>query len=143
MGCSPAYLLKPTHGDIAVADRQYQDNVYDYHLVKNMNSTLKKIVVEDIREQWIKGAKYMVMVYAKMSFVEFMDCLYLRYGHITPGDLMRNKEDMQGTYNAEDPINIMFDQIDIGQEFAVERNSQFSDWQLVDMGVTKIMALQE
>ena len=37
----------------------------------------------------------------------------------------------------------MFDQIDTGQEFAVERNSQFSDWQLVDMGVAKIMALQE
>ena len=65
MGCSPAYLLKPTHGDIAVADRQYQDNVYDYHLVKNTNNALKKIVVADIDEQHIKGAKDMVMVYAK------------------------------------------------------------------------------
>ena len=94
MGCSPAYLLKPTHGDIAVADRQYQDNVYDYHLVKNTNNALKKIVVADIDEQHIKGAKYMVMGYANKSFVEVMDCMYLRYGHITPGDLLQNQEDM-------------------------------------------------
>ena len=76
MGCSQAYLLKPTHRDIAVTDRQYQDNVYDYHLVKNMNSALKKIVVADIDEQHIKGAKDLVMGYANKSFVELMDCLY-------------------------------------------------------------------
>ena len=37
----------------------------------------------------------------------------------------------------------MYDQIDTGQEFAVEGNSPFSDWQLVDMGVTKSLATQE
>ena len=56
---------------------------------------------------------------------------------------MRNQEDMQGTYNVEDPINILFDQIDTGKEFAVEGNSPFSDWQLVDMGVAKSLATQE
>ena len=56
---------------------------------------------------------------------------------------MQNQEDMQGMYNVEDPINILFDQIDTGQEFAVEGNSPFSDWQLVDMVVANIMALQE
>ena len=56
---------------------------------------------------------------------------------------MQNQEDMQGMYNVEDPINILFDQIDTGQEFAVEGNSPFSDWQLVDMGVAKSLATQE
>ena len=41
MGCSQAYLLKPTHRDIAVTDRQYQDNAYYYHRKyrQSINST--------------------------------------------------------------------------------------------------------
>ena len=56
---------------------------------------------------------------------------------------MQNQEDMQGMYNVEDPINILFDQIDMGQEFSVEGNSPFSDWKLIDMGVAKSLATQE
>ena len=43
-----------------------------------MNSALKKIVVTSIDNQWIKGTKYMVMGYAKNSFIELMECLYIR-----------------------------------------------------------------
>ena len=49
-GRTLAYPLNPTHRDIAVIDWQYQHNVYDYNLVKNMNSTLNKIVVADMEK---------------------------------------------------------------------------------------------
>ena len=48
LGLSPAYPQKPTHGDIAIVDRQYQNNLHNYHLVKNMNITLNKTVNADI-----------------------------------------------------------------------------------------------
>ena len=57
----------------------------------------------------------MVMGYANKYFVELMDWLYVWYGQITPGDLMLNQEEMQATYNAEDPIEILFDQIETGK----------------------------
>ena len=57
-----------------------------------MNSALKKIVVADINDQWIKRAKDIVMGYANMSIVELMDWLYMRYKQIMPGDLMQNQE---------------------------------------------------
>ena len=85
------YPLNPTQSYITVADRQYQNNVYNYHLVKNMNSSLKKIDVTDIDEQWIKGAKDMAMGYVNKYFVGLMDWMYVRYGQITPGYLMRNQ----------------------------------------------------
>ena len=49
------------YGDISIVDWKYHNNLHDYHLVKNMNSDLNKIVVAAIDEQWIKGKKYMVM----------------------------------------------------------------------------------
>ena len=47
---------------------------------------------------------------------------------------------MQAMYNVKDPIEIMFDQMDIGQEFEIAGNLPFSGRHLVDMGVTKIFA---
>ena len=98
-GCSPMHPINSTHGDIAVSDRQYQNNLHDYHTFKNMNSALKKIVFAAIYEQWIKGAKDMVMGCAKKSFVELMEWLYVRYGKIMPGEIMQNQDKMQATYN--------------------------------------------
>ena len=108
-----------------------------------MNSYLNKIVIRAIDEQRIKGTKYMVMGYANKSFLELMDWLYVKYGHITAGDLLKNKEDMQATYTVKDPIELLFDQIETGQESAVAGNSPFYDQQIVDMGVAKILLTQE
>ena len=89
-GRSTAYTINPTHGNIAVVDQQYQINLHAYHLVKNMNSAQKKIIVAAIDNQWIKGENYMVMGHAKKSFIGFMDWIYVRYDQITPKDLMKN-----------------------------------------------------
>ena len=85
----------------------------------------------------------MVMGYANKSFIDLMDWLYVRYGQITPGDLMQNQKDIQATYNTQDPIKTPFDKIKTGKEFAVAGNSPFSDHQLAEMGVSKTLATQE
>ena len=53
----------------------------------------------------------MVMGYTNKSFVKLMDWLYVQYGHITPGDLVRNQEEMQATYRVDDPTDILSEQI--------------------------------
>ena len=60
------------HINIAIADQQHQNNLQNYHLVKNMNSTLKKIIIAAINDQLIKEAKYMVTGYANKYFIDFM-----------------------------------------------------------------------
>ena len=49
---------------------------------------------------------------------------------------------MQAIYNIEDPIEILFYQMETGQEFVIAGNSPFSDRQLEDMSVAKILATQ-
>ena len=76
-----------------------------------MNIDLNKIVVAAIDKQWTKWAKDMVMGYARKPFVKIMDWMYIRYGQIIPGYLIRNQEKMQATYNVEDQTDILFDRI--------------------------------
>ena len=73
LGLTPVYLIKPTQGNISIADQQYHNNIHNYHLVKNMNSALKKIVVAASNNQWLKRAKDLVMGYANKKFVELVD----------------------------------------------------------------------
>ena len=108
-----------------------------------MNSPLKKIFVAAIDHQWIKGEKDMVMGYENKSFVELMDWLYVWYGQIRHVDLIPNQDEMQAMCNVEYPINILFVQMEKGQEFAIAGNSPFYDRQLADMGVAKTLAIQE
>ena len=64
-----------------------------------------------------------------------MGWLYVQYRKITPGDLMQNQEKVKSTYKVEEPIEILFDQMERRQESAIAGNSPFYDWQLADMGV--------
>ena len=108
-----------------------------------MNSVFKKKIVTAINDQRIKCAKYMVMGYANKSFVELRDWMYVQYEKITPGDLMWNQENMKSMYNINELIEILLDQMEMGQESTISGNSPFSDRQLADMGVAKILATQE
>ena len=86
------YPLNPPHGNIDVADQQYQNNFHNYNLVKNMNSALKKIAVAAINDQYSKGEKHLVMGYATKYFVELGDWIYVRYSQMNPRDLMNNQK---------------------------------------------------
>ena len=72
------------------------------------------------------------MGYTNTYFVKLMDRLYVRYGQITPGELMQNQEYMHTMYNVKYPIDILFDQIKMGHEFSVAGNSPFliTIWQI-------------
>ena len=45
-----------------------------------------------------------------------------------PRYLMRNQEKIQSMSNIEDPIEILFDQMEKVQEFIIAGNSPFSGW---------------
>ena len=129
-------MIKPTHGYITIADQQYLNNIRDYHLFKNMNSVMKKIVVAGIDEQWLKRAKNIVGRYTNKTIVELMDWIYICYGQITLGELMKNQDTIQGLFHVEDSIEILFDQIKTGQEFEIVGKYCFTDCQISDTGIS-------
>ena len=56
---------------------------------------------------------------------------------------MKDQDDMQVTYNVKYSIEILFRQMETGQEFLIAWNSPFSYRQLADMSVAKNLATQE
>ena len=89
-----AYTINPSHGDIAIVDPQYNNNLHYYHLFKNMNSDMRDIIVSSINNLRLKGSKYLVVGYTNKTSVEIMYWLYIFYGKITPNELMKNQYTM-------------------------------------------------
>ena len=85
----------------------------------------------------------MVMGYPNKYSVELMYWIYVRYVKIMTVDLMKNQDRIQSTYNVDDLIEILFDQMEMGQEFSIAGNYPFSDRQMAEMGVAKILTTQE
>ena len=56
---------------------------------------------------------------------------------------MKNQDKMQATYNAKHPIEILFNKIYTRQEFRIAGNYPFSDQELANMVLSKILATQE
>ena len=88
-------------------------------MFKNISSDLNKMAVAAINDQCIKGAKNWVMGCANKTLVEQMNWLYTRYGKIRLRDLMKNQDKMQTSYHVEEVIEIIFDEINTGQEFLI------------------------
>ena len=65
-----------------------------------------------------------------------MDWFYIQYGKITPRDLMKNQDTMQAAYYFKYPIEIIFNQIELGQELIIAGNSPLSNDQVTEMGIT-------
>ena len=142
-GRTPAYPINPSHGNIGVAYQKYENNIHDYHLVKIMNSFLKNIVVAAIDNKWLKGVKDLVMRYTNKMFVELTDWIYIHYGKITPGEIMNNQDTTQASNYVEELTEILFNQIETGQEFKIDGNPPFNKNQLAYMGIAQILSMQE
>ena len=65
--------------------------------------------------------------------MELTDWLYVRYGKITPINIIYNQNKTKEKYNIKDSINILFEHMETGQELEIEGNLPFSYRQLAEM----------
>ena len=72
-----------------------------------------------------------------------MEWIYVRYGGILPRGLKMKQDKMQATYNTKYSIEIMFNQMEMGQEFAIAGNLPSFNRKMSDMGVARSFLAQE
>ena len=68
----------------------------------------------------------MLIGYAKQTFLDLMDWLYICYGKIIHIYLIKNQDTMKTSYHVEELIEIIFDKIETVQETMIAGYSPFS-----------------
>ncbi len=72
--------------------------------------------------------------YANVSTKELLAHLFKTYGQINGGDLRKNEEVMNTPYDVNLPIEVLFNQIEDGMDYADAGNHPFTPAQIVMKG---------
>ena len=60
-----------------------------------------------------------------------------------PDKIVKNQDTIQALWHAENPIEILFEQIKTGHQFVIAVNYPFTNRQIIDVVISQIIAKQE
>ena len=82
----------------------------------------------------LRGVKNRYIGYANVSTKQLLSHLFTTYGRISGSDLRQNEASMMIPYDVNLPIEVLFDQIEDGLDFADAGNRPFTPEQVVMKG---------
>lgn len=90
----------------------------EFDTFTNVDGALTQQLLECIDPMYYRGLRNRYTGYASLTTRQLLEHLCAQYGEITPADLQANEDGMKQSYDANMPIEVLFDQIEDGTEFA-------------------------
>ena len=134
---APAPLIIPQGTSAAMINemrRNYDDAKSTFKLYHAVDAALKKQLIDATDVTYITAIKNRTTGFALVTTRTMIAHLYTNYGRITADTLTDNENKMKQDWDITTPIELLFDQIDEGQEYAAAGNEPYSDPQLVRIG---------
>ena len=89
-----------------------------FHEYNNTDKALKQLLLSVVDDMFTRALKNRFIGYANVSTKQLLTHLFQTYGKITGSDLRLNDQAMNQAYDVNLPIEILFDQIEDGLDFA-------------------------
>ena len=105
-----------------------------FHEYNNTDTALKQLLLGAVDDMFTRALKNRYIGYANVSTKELLAHLFTTYGQINGGDLRKNEEVMNTPYDVNLPIEVLFDQIEDGMDYADAGNHPFTPAQIVMKG---------
>ena len=100
----------------------------------NTDAALKQLLLGAVDDMFTRALKNRYIGYANVSTKELLAHLFVTYGKINGGDLRRNEAVMNTPFDVNLPIEVLFDQIEDGMDYADAGNHPFTPAQIVMKG---------
>jgi hypothetical protein len=104
--------------DEAQLARMHADFCHIYTNLINVDQALKKLILEAYDNIYTSQLEDYLLQYAKRSALEILMHLKQNYGFINPTQLTDNYNNMTAPINFQDPIEMLFKQIEDGVRYA-------------------------
>ena len=131
-GQNPNIPLGATGPQIAEYRRAHKEAVEEFNRYMNTDKALKSQLIAAVDEPYICVKRHKYVGYANVSTKELLTHLYDSYAKITSADLRNNKTRMNQPYDPNQPIEVLFDQIEDAIDFAAAGNTPFTNEQIVN-----------
>ena len=129
-----------TGPQISAIERQFNKALRQWTEYKNLTDAGKKFIQDGIDDMYLKGITDRNVGLAHITIRDILAHLFQNYGNITQYDIEENDKKLKEKWDANTPIEMLFDQIEDAQDFAAAAGQPYSNNQLLTTAYNLVYA---
>jgi hypothetical protein len=137
-GASPKVVVGMTTAVIAELTRLHREATQVYHTYHNVDQAIKKMILEAFDDAYLNALSDEVVGYANCTSLDLLTNLLTFYATIAPTELTQNYERLNTTYDPNQLIETLFQQIQDARAFAVAGGQPYGEAMIVNVAYTLV-----
>ena len=133
-GPSPVIPVPSTQAVITAITNTHKRESRIFHEFNNTDKALKQLLLGAVDDMFTRALKNRFIGYANVTTKALLTHLFTTYGKISGNDLRLNTAKMNTPYDVNLPIEVLFDQVEDGMEYADAGMHPFTPQQIVMTG---------
>ena len=136
----PLPILPPgaTQHVISETVRQFNERKRIWQEFGDVSQALKQQLLNAVDDIYVRTLRNRLTGFTSVTVRQLLEHLHLTYGRITPNDLIVNDNKMRTQYSADQPIEVLFSQLEDGVDYAAAGGQAYSPTQIVNLAYTLI-----
>jgi hypothetical protein len=137
-GPSSAVVVGMTAAVIAETTRLYKEATQVYCTYHNVDQAIKKLIIESFDHAYLNALSDEIVGYENCTSLQLLTHLLTYFSMIAPTKLTQNYERLNTPYDPNQPIEMLFQQIQDARAFAVADGQPYGAAMIVNVAYTLI-----
>jgi hypothetical protein len=118
--------------------RLHREATQVYRTYHNVDQAIKKLIIESFDDAYLNALSDEIMGYANCTSLQLLTHLLTYYAMIAPTELTQNYERLNTPYDPNQPIEMLFQQIQDARAFAVAGGQPYGAAMIVNVAYTLV-----
>jgi hypothetical protein len=123
---------------IAEMTRLHKEATQVHRTYHNLDQAIKKLILEAFDDVYINALSDKVVGYANCTSLDLLTHPLTFYAMIAPTELTQNYERLNTPYDPNQPIEMLFQQIQDARSFAVAGGQPYGNSMIIDVAYTLV-----
>jgi hypothetical protein len=137
-GPSAAFVVGITESVITETTRLHKEATQVYRTYHNVDQAIKKLIIESFDDAYLNALSDEIVGYANCTSLQLLTHLLTHYAMIAPTELAQNYERLNAPYDPNQPIEMLFQQIQDARAFAVAGGKPYGVAMIVNVANTLV-----
>jgi hypothetical protein len=137
-GTSAAVVTGMTAAVIAETTRLHRDATQVYRTYHNVDQAIKKLIIKSFDDAYLNALSDEIVGYTNVTSLQLLTHLLTYYAMIAPTELTQNYELLNTPCDPNQPIEMLFQQIQDARDFAVAGGQPYGAAMIVNVAYTLI-----
>jgi hypothetical protein len=137
-GPSSAVVTGTTAAVIMETTRLHKEATQVYRTYHNVDQAIKKLIIEAFDDAYLNALSDEIVGYANCTSLQLLTHLLTYYAMIAPTELTQNYERINAPYDPNQPIEMLFQQVQDARAFAVAGGQSYGAAMIVNVAYTLV-----